>query len=516
MKTKTARKPHSGALIKSLLVIIPTSLLLFVSFLAFYSAKWYADTYGQLGFDSILYTLLSELNGVESDLVSDYISSALYPALYWSIPLCFVLFLVLPKRLVLEILPRFQMQLFPFRRMFSVAVSLVLSFCLIYCAAKDVQLLEYLKYISSESTIYQDHYQNPADAKITFPKEKRNLIYIFLESMETTYFSKEEGGILDYSIAPELYQMAQDNISFSHVDGFGGLYSPNGTTWTIAAMVAHSAAIPLKPPPGIGGNDYGSGDIFLPGAATLFDVLRDNGYNQALMVGSYANFGGRMAYYRSHGVNRIYDLYTAQQDGLVPGDYFVWWGIEDLHLFEYAKQKLSEMSAMDQPFAFSMLTVDTHFENGFICEKCSNEFAHQYENVISCSSKQVSEFIKWIQQQDFYENTTIVLVGDHLTMDYNYIQAVGAENFDRRVYNCIINSAVEASATKNRIAFTTDMFPTTLAAMGCTIEGNRLGLGTNLFSDTPTLAEELGLEALNDEMGANSSYYTSNFFFPDQ
>ncbi len=39
---------------------------------------------------------------------------------------------------------------------------------------------------------------------------------------------------------------------------------------------------------------------------------------------------------------------------------------------------------------------------------------------------------------------------------------------------------------------TFDNFPTTLAAMGVTIEGNRLGLGTNLFSSEQTLSERYG------------------------
>lgn len=37
-----------------------------------------------------------------------------------------------------------------------------------------------------------------------------------------------------------------------------------------------------------------------------------------------------------------------------------------------------------------------------------------------------------------------------------------------------------------------DLFPTMLASLGVQIEGNRLGLGTNLFSDKKTLMKELG------------------------
>ena len=55
-----------------------------------------------------------------------------------------------------------------------------------------------------------------------------------------------------------------------------------------------------------------------------------------------------------------------------------------------------------------------------------------------------------------------------------------------------------------------DLFPTTLSAMGVTIKGDRLGLGTDLYSDTPTLLEELGENYLNYELSLNSTFYDKN------
>ena len=43
------------------------------------------------------------------------------------------------------------------------------------------------------------------------------------------------------------------------------------------------------------------------------------------------------------------------------------------------------------------------------------------------------------------------------------------------------------------------------------IDGDRLGLGTNLFSDQPTLLEQLGLDAYNQEVLRYSEYYIDNF-----
>ena len=80
--------------------------------------------------------------------------------------------------------------------------------------------------------------------------------------------------------------------------------------------------------------------------------------------------------------------------------------------------------------------------------------------------------------------------------------------YKRTVFNTFINVYNDNNVrNKNRIFTTMDMFPTTLGAMGVNIEGNRLGIGTNLFSDSKTLAEEMGIDKLNTELKKNSAYY---------
>lgn len=488
-------------------------LLLFIAFLAFSSAKWYVETYGQLGFDSILYTLFSNLNGVESDLLVRYAKAAIVPTVICTGLLGLYLFFSWDKKLVLHVLPRFQMTLFPVRRWIAILCSIALCAGLLYQAATISQFKDYLIYLSKGSTIYQDEYIDPKDTEVTFPEEKRNLVYIFLESMENTFFSTEQGGVLPTCAIPELYELAANNVNFSCDNGVGGLYSSSGSSWTIGAMVAQTAGIPLKTPPGVGGNDYGTENTFLPGITSLTDILHRNGYYQTLMVGSDATFGGRKTYFEEHGIDQIYDLYTAREDGIVAPDYKVWWGMEDSHLYRYAQQELIEISAQDQPFAFFMLTVDTHHIGGYVCPYCDDSYTHQYENVLACASRQLAEFLQWLQAQPFYENTSIVIVGDHPTMDIEYLNTVGAEGASRCVYNCFVNSAVQPTKTRGRVAYTLDMFPTTLSSMGCTIPGDRLGLGTNLFSDTPTLGEVMGRDGFNSELMKNSSYYTKEFFF---
>ena len=487
-------------------------ILVAVSFLAYFSAVWCHEKYGDVGFDAILFTLFSDIGGVATELVQNYLKGALAPALLFSVITLFILLFDLKgSALFITFRDKLKLRLYPFKKRVSVIVSVVLSAVLIAEAFACVGLWPWFKGLLSDCKFIETEYVKPSEVKLTFPEEKRNLIYIYLESMENTFLSKELGGALNYNVIPELYDLAKDNINFSDNTDVGGGMEIAGATWTIAAMTAQTAGIPLKLP--VDGNSYGKYSQFLPGVTSITDILHNNGYYQALMVGSDASFGGRLNYFTQHGADKVYDYYTAVSDGIIPEDYRVWWGMEDKYLYEYAKQELTEISKSDNPFAFTMLTVDTHHVGGYRCELCGDEYGENYENVYSCASKQAAEFVKWLSEQDFFENTAIVITGDHCSMDAEYMSRNISEDYERHIYNCFINSAAEPVKEKGRVFSQFDMFPTTLAAMGVKIEGDRLGLGVNLFSRSKTLAEKYGFEVFNEYLQQKSNMYDSEFLY---
>lgn len=478
-------------------------LFLFFGSLLFFSARWFVSTYGRLGFDSIVFTLTSGVSGTQAGLILRYVLKALLPSLLLTAGLSFLLFRKRKKG-------KYQSISHHDGILFAVLIACVL----IIFAAFDVEFVDYVSDQLTESHLYEKHYVNPDSVQITFPKEKRNLIYIILESMETSYLSKDLGGAMEENLIPELYELALNNTCFSHSGAsVGGYHTTAGATWTIGSMVAQTAGIPLKTPTE-DVNKYGAeGEAFLPGVTSLTNILHDAGYYQALMVGSDAAFGGREPYFLQHGMDVVYDVYTARKDGIIPRDYWAWWGMEDLHLFEYAKQELTRISELDQPFAFTMLTVDTHHVGGYQCDLCQESTSGEaYDQSISCSSRQVAAFVEWIQAQDFYENTTVIIVGDHKSMDNGYFERNVDGDYQRLMYNCFINIPFSADRVTNRAWAAVDLFPTTLAAIGATIEGDRLGLGTNLFSALPTLTEQMGFQKFNDELAKSSVYYENNFF----
>lgn len=456
------------------------------------SIRWMFDTWSNLTMDELVYHLTAPLEGTNGEMIAEYLSVCVAPAILIML-LAVVLFVAWHNKK---------------RRYFvlmgcGMAVSLTVSAVSVHGAWNKLDVGNYVADQGTYSTFIDDNYVDPADVSLKFPERKRNLIYIFLESMETTYADKESGGAFDQNIIPELTRLAQENEDFSGTDAaINGGYAMPGATWTIAAMFSETSGIPLSI--SIEDNSMDTQDSFFASAITLGDILEQAGYTQSLLIGSDATFGGRRLYFTEHGNFDILDYMYARDTQRIPEDYRVWWGYEDQKLFEFAKERVTELAAGEQPFNLTMLTVDTHFEDGYPCQICRNTYGDdQYSNVMACSSRQVDRFVKWVQQQDFYENTTIVLIGDHPTMDSDFCEDVDGE-YVRRVYTSYINSAVGVATDTKRVYTTFDNFPTTLASLGVEIEGERLGLGTNLFSGKQTLTERFGLDYQKRQIGRKS------------
>jgi phosphoglycerol transferase len=154
-----------------------------------------------------------------------------------------------------------------------------------------------------------------------------------------------------------------------------------------------------------------------------------------------------------------------------------------------------------------MLTVDTHHVEGYRCSICTNEYDTRTKNVVSCADRQIAEFIEWCKEQEFYKDTVIVITGDHPRMDTEMVD--GIDMSARKTYNCYINCNTDKNVKTTERTFTAlDIFPTTLQALGFKWNSSRLGLGTSLFSDEQTLAEELGLEYFDSELSKKTKYVT--------
>ena len=478
--------------------------------------EWFRASFG-VSFREIIYTIKSPLAGANNDFfrtASGYVAPKMVIfAIFLAIGI-FVFFmmgryvsmdLVFIKRDGKEKQVDFVKTLTVILTVAAVAVS----FIVLYRINSRLEITSFLRDYNARTELYEDYYVMPNADKITADKPK-NLIYIYLESMETTYASRDVGGEQpEINYIPNLTELADENISFSDEDGLGGFISAKNTDWTMAAIWATSTGAAFNFP--IEGNsDFGNQEHFSKNTVTLGDILQKKGYYQEFLCGSDARFGGRRAFFEQHGQYRIYDLFTAEQEGYLTPEEEVNWGIEDHLLYKIAQDELTRIASDGQPFNFTMLTVDTHHYDGWICPLCGDEYPEQLANVAVCADKQIKSFVDWCSQQPWYEDTVIIIQGDHPRMD----QALVADAKDRMVYNCFINTDYDPTALKmkNRIFDTMDMFPTVLAAIGYKIPDERLGLGTNMFSGKETLCETIGSDYIDAEVQKYSQFYADNFY----
>lgn len=548
MKKSSENKREKRGIAGKIILYVVIFLVLLLTF----SYHWTAREFGNITFAEIIFTMNMPLQGTSSTFVNSYILRALLPSV--GITAGLILLLMLLHRMMKKNSAGLWERWLRARALRGVAWALVIAIwlgVLVGHAEGRFGVISYFKSLTQQSSFIAEEYVSATDVKLTFPEKKRNLIYIYMESAETSSQDAANGGLMADNYIPELTQLAKDNVSFSQSELIEGASVAPLCGWTMAGIVAQTAGLPLKLFK-TGDGDFGassggfSGDLpdnaqdtatllqnqldkgednvmekysdFLPGAVALGDILKDNGYHNVFMAGSDFVFGGRTNYCKQHGDYEILDYYVARRKKVIRPGYKVWWGFEDEILYKWAKDELTRLAKADEPFNFSMITVDTHHQDGYVCSLCQEYYDDQYANVWRCASKQAAAFVDWCKQQPFYENTTIVIAGDHCSMDSDFYREYTYDKHDgetvRKTYNVFINPAVQPVREKNRLFTTLDLYPTTLAALGVQIEGDRLGLGVNLFSDEQTLAEKYGYEHMFEELKKKSLFYDNEILYP--
>ena len=493
----------------TLKIIIKSFLYFFVGIIIIASislnrlASWFSQKFS-IGIQEVLFTIKSPLQGADTNFLKDAIDFINIQKLIILFG-CYVIAVILFECFFTKVVARIEIKtknnhsislnVYPMIIVFFSFSVLFLLFTSLYHADKAAHITQYIKEKRSQTLIFDEQYVKPTTANIR--GTGKNIIYIYMESMETTYASKEVGGAQQVdNYIPYLTTLAQDNLNFSNSTKLGGFHVSTGATWTMGALFTMSTGVPFKFP--INGNEMNLREKFASGITAIGDILEEKGYVQEFLCGSDATFGGRKQFYEQHGKYKIYDLFSAREQGYIDSDYLAGWGFEDEILYRIAKDEILRLAESDKPFNFTMLTVDTHHVGGYKCNLCQDAYSENLANVLACADHQIYDFIQWCQAQDFYNDTVIVIIGDHPRMDSILIGDLSI--YDRTVYNCFINSAKTTQNIKNREFCTLDIFPTVLSSMGFEIEGDRLGLGTDLFSNTQTYCEEIGFDEFNMEM----------------
>ena len=471
--------------------------LIFLSFICgFFALPWSLNCYPMQYPFTVFSVLTTETEGTDATTLLSAMLGFVIPGLIVWVFLNLVLFFIWKVKKI-----RFRKIIF-----ISFYVKLFFSVFQFIIVCLVLRVWNYPKIIYQKlkepefSQFYDDNYINPSEVTIIPPKKKRNLIFIFMESMESSYTDIEHGGVFKENLIPNLTKLAEENINFSETEKIGGAINLQSSSWTVSGLLTKLLAVPYYFPFSKSGSKLKqtfSVDC-LPSAVSLTDILTDFGYKCVFSMGSEKHFEYRDILLENHGYE-IHDIVWYKENGFLDENYKVFWGFEDLKLFEFAKKELENLSSSDEPFVFSLITVDTHFPSGFVCENCKDDFSSQMQNVIRCSDEQIYNFVCWIQNQIWYENTMIVITGDHNYLDSplnNFIRDECELSYDeavlkRRVLDIIINPYTDVlkSEQKFRRFSSFDFMPTILELMGYKLSEDGLALGKSLLRNSKTLVE---------------------------
>ncbi|MEP7312651.1 MAG: sulfatase-like hydrolase/transferase [Pseudomonadota bacterium] len=311
--------------------------------------------------------------------------------------------------------------------------------------------------------VFSSAYVDPKTVQIEPAGKQKNLVLIYVESLENSYQDPVRFG---RDLLQPLTDLQQRYMTFGEYEEMPG------TNWTVAGIVASQCGLPLKVM--LGPNEPGLQlKQFVPHALCLGDVLAAQGYENVFLNGPDLGFARLGIFLKDHGYTRTYgakEWAAAGEDR----SKMKTWGLRDDLLFARARTELTQLMAGGKPFNLTILTVDTHGPDVLFSDECRHRGARKFEDVLGCTAGQLAEFIEFITSKGWLDSVSIVLQGDHLAMENPVFDKLNGDKH-RRVFNLIITDPLETPSSPHMTHF--DMFPTILKTVGFKTEAGRLGLG---------------------------------------
>ncbi len=253
----------------------------------------------------------------------------------------------------------------------------------------------------------KDHYAAPNDDLFGIAKGK-NVIYIHLESTQQfliDYKLKDENGV-EHEVMPFINSLYHDNQTFSF-DNFyhqvkGGKTSDAETLMDNSLFGLNQGALMTQ----LGGkNTFQSAP----------DILKQTqGYTSAVFHGNDGTFWNRNETYKHWG----YDYFFSKEYYDVNEDNSFQYGLHDKPFFQ---QSVKYLEQLQQPFYTKFIAVSNHFpysqftndESGFPMAQTDDETINGYFATANYLDTAVEEFFNYLKASGLYDNSVIVLYGDH-------------------------------------------------------------------------------------------------------
>lgn len=356
---------------------------------------------------------------------------------------------------------------------------------------------------SQYSNFIDEHYVPPTN--IIQPDRPRNLILIYVESLETPYADED---LFGRNLLKDIDRVTNGWESF---EDFNQTWSTN---YTMGAIISSQCGIPNKPLNRfdkdvlwgrLDGNSAGEKiDQFYPGVVCLGDILDKAGYTSIFLGGADTSFAGKGKFFKQHGYQEVLGKAEWANSG---EQELGGWGLHDDRLFHHAKRKLEYLHSAGKPFNLTILTVDMHHPEGYINQTCQSEGVSDFAGIVECSSRLVADFLHYIFLNGYDTNTEIVLIGDHLSHKNPVDDLLSQKNSQRKIYNKFHSNQLLIKNREKIYPFS--IFPTVMNMLGFRFPQNRLALGASGFGDLNPeykLYEEINMV---EKLSAPSDIYKS-------
>lgn len=337
----------------------------------------------------------------------------------------------------------------------------------------QIRIIPYYYYQNTTGTLYEKYYKAPVITAADFPVQKRNLLLLYLESVENNF---ADASLYGKNLLPRLSETARNNPRF---DGYNFLY---GTNYTKAALVAGHCGIPYRSPT----PTMETVNSHLKNIRCLSDILADNGYETWFAKSADHSFAYTDIFYQLHSYRNIIDR-TVLTAGMSPAEIeknkSSYNGLSDKLLLNHISALFSTQKVRE-PFLMTVFTVDTHAPGTVLPYNCPKIFGDIRDNIL-CTDNNVAEFITEFQKTPYWQNTTVVIVGDHPM--FKALQTQQRKKYRRGIYNVFLNLPDGLSYNPRKEFTALDLAPTYLELLGIKLPEHAFGLGRSLFSDVPSL-----------------------------
>jgi lipoteichoic acid synthase len=259
----------------------------------------------------------------------------------------------------------------------------------------------------------------------------------------------------------------------------------------------------------------GRGAVFFTHSQNEFnaipEILHNHGYYSASLHANNKSFWNRDIMYHSLGYDRFYDISDYEVDAFNS----VTWGLKDKPFF---KQSIKHLQQMPLLFFTKFITLTNHFPFTLsVADRSINEYnsasstLNKYFPTVRYTDEALQQFFTDLKVAGIYDNSIIVLYGDHIGISENHNTAMSKylgkeitpfDSVQLQRVPLIIHIPGLKGKTMDVVSGQIDLRPTILHLLGITNE-QQIEFGTDLFSKRTTHIIVL----------RNSSFITQKYVF---